>query len=59
MQYARSLEYYDEPDYAWMKSRIDETMQQEGYEMDNEYDWGNKVPARAKSGLFGKLFGSK
>jgi len=57
MEYARSLEYYDEPDYAWIKGRIDETMQQEGYSMDNEYDWGNKAPT--KSGLFGKLFGGK
>jgi hypothetical protein len=57
MEYARSLEYYDEPDYAWIKGRIDETMQKEGYLMDNEYDWGNKAPT--KSGLFGKLFGGK
>lgn len=55
MRYSRSLEFYDKPDYAMIKQRIDEVMAHEGYKMDYEYDWGNKAPASVPSGLFGKL----
>ncbi len=38
--YVRGLGWSDTPDYAWMKSKIDEAMFERNYAMDYAYDWG-------------------
>lgn len=55
LDYCKTLKYEDCPDYAYLKRRIDEVMKELGYEMDYNYDWGNKVPPQIPSGFFRNL----
>jgi len=51
--YVRGLGWYDTPDYAWMKSKIDEAMFERNYSMDYAYDWGNReLPKKKMFGIF-------
>mmetsp|Transcript_30152 Transcript_30152/g.75891 ORF Transcript_30152/g.75891 Transcript_30152/m.75891 type:complete len:329 (-) Transcript_30152:13-999(-) len=53
LSYARALGYDEQPDYEYLKARVDEVMAYEGYTMDYEYDWGNRVPSGLP--LFGRF----
>uniref|UniRef100_A0A6U2FQ37 non-specific serine/threonine protein kinase n=2 Tax=Hemiselmis andersenii TaxID=464988 RepID=A0A6U2FQ37_HEMAN len=53
LSYARALGYDEAPDYGYLKARVDQVMAQEGYTMDYEYDWGNRVPSGMP--LFGRF----
>lgn len=51
----RTLDWYDTPDYLWMKSKVDEAMFERNYAMDYVFDWGNRVredPPKKRFGLF-------
>ena len=49
----RGMDWYDTPDYAWMKSKVEEAMFERNYVMDYAFDWGNRVlPKKKVFGLF-------
>mmetsp|Transcript_39688 Transcript_39688/g.94050 ORF Transcript_39688/g.94050 Transcript_39688/m.94050 type:complete len:403 (-) Transcript_39688:225-1433(-) len=51
--YSKGLGFFDEPDYEWMKGKIQEAMDAAGYEWDFQYDWGSRVQVPKKRfGLF-------
>jgi hypothetical protein len=53
LEYVRGLDWYDTPDYALLKSKVEEAMFERNYAMDYAFDWGNRVlPKKKVFGLF-------
>ncbi|KAJ1480745.1 hypothetical protein T484DRAFT_1809689 [Baffinella frigidus] len=54
LDYTRTLDFEEDPDYKWMEAQIKDAMDADGYTMDGTYDWGNKaqpIPQK-RFGLF-------
>jgi hypothetical protein len=43
LEYTRGLDFEQEPDYEWMKAQVQAALDENGYAMDGNYDWGNKA----------------
>jgi len=50
--YSNKLGFFDEPDYDWMKSKIQEAMDAAGYGWDYKYDWGSRAEPKKRFGIF-------
>jgi len=47
MRYSRGLEFFEEPDYDYLRMLFADCLTQKGWENDGEYDWTPKLRRRA------------
>lgn len=41
LNYAKSLKFFEKPDYAYLRKLFEDVRKKNGYELDGTYDWTN------------------